>query len=270
MASAAHERAVLGIKRATAKVLVNRVTGRVAGALLRNRINSHGLWVKTQSPLIRPEVKALLALGMYESAERRLVTGHLRHDLPVVELGASIGYISGLISRLRPPRQIAVEANPALIQLIEELLGANDARDVRVLHGAIDYENRVSVRFVRSSFNTGGAILSTASSSNDATIDVPTLTLGSVIKHERIGLFALVCDIEGAEHAMIMHEDPAVIQACQQMIIELHGGSYTGRNYSALDLVNMIQERWHMEAVRRDGNNWIFQREGDGGAVAAS
>jgi len=270
MGSVAHERAVLGIKRATAKVLVNRVTGRIAGALLRNRINSHGLCVKTQSPLIRPEVKALLALGMYESAERRLVIGHLRHDLPVVELGASIGYISGLISRRRPPRQIAVEANPALIQLIEELLKSNDARNVQVLHGAIDYEKRMSARFVRSSFNTGGTILSTASSSNAASVDVPTVTLGGVIEREQIGPFALVCDIEGAEHGMIMHEDPAVIQACQQMIIELHAGTYTGRNYSVLDLVKMIQEQWHMEAIKRDGSNWVFQRHGDSEAAANS
>jgi len=235
--------------------------GRVIGRLFKDRIPAGGLRVHTRSTLIRPEIKALLALGMYESAERRLVTRYLRRDLVIVELGASIGYITGHISRLRPPRQLAVEANASLFPLIEDLLQRNDLRSVQLVNGAIDYSGGSTVRFRVHSYNTGSAVANGDTVSGDATeIEVPAFTLRDLVERENIDRFAIVCDIEGAERAMIMEEDPSITQRCQQMIIELHSGEYKHEHVSCESLARAVQQHWGMEAVLRDGNNWLFQR----------
>jgi FkbM family methyltransferase len=198
---------------------------------------------------------------MYESAERRLVTSCLRRDLPVVELGASIGYITGHIGRQMPLRQVAVEANPYLLPLIEDLLRKNHLDDVVLVNGAISYDRSHAVAFLPGTSNTGGALASLASRRNIERIDVQALTLSDLLERERIDRYTLVCDIEGAEHAMILEERLDVAQRCQQLIVELHDGAYAGCNMTAADLAALVESRWRMKAIQRDGNNWVFQRQ---------
>lgn len=248
-------------KQAVGKALANAFTGRLIARLYRDRIPAGDLLMDTSSPLILPEVKALLALGMYESAERRLVTTHLRCDLPVVELGASIGYVTGHISRRVPPRHVAVEANALLFPLIERLLQLNGLPMVQLIHGAIDYSGQSTVRFCVHSFNTGSTVVDGERESHDASeVEVPSFTLRDIVVREALEEFAMVCDIEGAERALIMEEDLHVIQRCQQMVIELHSGIYKHQHMSSDSLARAVKERWEMQPVLRDGNNWLFGR----------
>ena len=247
-------------KLLAARALVNPVTGRILGLMCRDRISARGLVVDTRSQLIRPEVKALLAFGMYESSERRLVARYLRSDLPVVELGASIGYITGQISRHHPPRQVAVEANPFLLPLIQPLLQSNGLGNAKVILGAIDYSGRGVVPFRVDSFNLRSAVGSCGVTGGGPTeLEVPAFTLGNLLTRERIGEFTLVCDIEGAERGMIMEEDAAVRRQCRQMIIELHAGAYKNVHMSTDDMSHAIMGRWLLHVAARDGNNWVFQ-----------
>jgi FkbM family methyltransferase len=255
------ERLVHAAKLMAAKALVNPLTGRLVGRVFRDRISARGLLVNTRSALVRPEVKALIALGMYESAECRLVRQFLRSDLPVVEFGASIGYITGQIARRHPPRQIAVEANPFLLPLIEDLLQLNEFEGVRLIFGAIDYSGRDVTEFCVHSSNTAGALAGCDTTVHGAVeVQVPALTLHDLLAQEGVEQFALVCDIEGAERGMIMKEGPTVIRRCEQMIIELHAGDYQHSYMSADALASAVEERWGMQAMARDGNNWLFQR----------
>jgi len=249
-------------KRKVAGLLVNSTTGKAIGLIYRDRIPARGLMVRTASPLIRPEVKALLALGMYESAERRLVTRFLRSDVAVVELGSSIGYITGHIALRCPPHQVGVEANILLHPLIEDLMRLNGLTSVRLIHGAIDYSGRKTVRFSVNSYNTGSAVATDNTTRRPAMeVEVAALTLGDVVDREGIHEFALVCDIEGAERGMIWNENSTVIRRCRQMIIELHGGEYNHEQMSPDALAQKVQSRWGMQVTARDGNTWVFQRQ---------
>jgi FkbM family methyltransferase len=249
-------------KRVIAKAIANDMTGAVAAFLLHDRIRKHGLILNTHSPLLRNEVKARMLFGLYESAERRMITRHMRRDLPVVELGASIGYISTLIARLRPPSQVSVEANPYLLPLIDDVLRANGMTGVRVVHAAIDYSGRPTVELDLGLENTEAAVVSNRRCrTGNATIDVPATTLATLLKKEGIGDYVLVCDIEGAEVAMMRLENSCAATSCQQMIIEIHDHCRTGESPAmASEVVVAIQSRWGMLPVCRDGNVWLFER----------
>src|SRR5579885_2870151 len=73
-------------------------------------------------PTLSPSLKARMAFGWYEGEEMLLVKRHLPADLPIIELGGSLGVLSCLTNRrLRNPRKHwVIEANPTLIPLLEK------------------------------------------------------------------------------------------------------------------------------------------------------
>src|SRR3954464_14359033 len=112
-----------------------RALRRAAGALLRQtgrfigqRVRSHGVELDLSSPLVADETRAALFWGFYEGSERRAALRFLRPGLPVIELGASLGFLTALIARrIAPVAQVAVEANPALTSLLRRTLELNHA-----------------------------------------------------------------------------------------------------------------------------------------------
>lgn len=253
-------------KIAVARVLGSVAVGRTVGWARRDRIRSRGVIVSTRSPLVPPQVKGLLQCGLYESAEARTVRAHLRTDLPVVELGASIGFITAQIGRRCPPRIVAVEPNPGLIPSIRETLALNSITGVDVLHAAIAYDcagskGRGRVRLRVSDFNLGSSILVGRSLDHDSPdVDVPAISLGQVLCDHDIERYTCVCDIEGAELAMITNEVAPVVDGCQQLIIELHERQITGEAVRIPALVDTIAVRWGLTPVAHDGNVWRFER----------
>ena len=192
---------------------------------------------------------------------------HLRTDLPVVELGASIGFITAQIGRRRPPRIVAVEANPGLIPSICETLDLNSITGVEVLHTAIAYDSagsktaRGQARLQVSDSNLGSSILVDLSSEHDShDVDVPAASLGQLLHDRDIQRYSCVCDIEGAELAMIRNEIAPVVDGCQQLIIELHERQITGEVVGIPALVDAIATGWGLTPVAHDGNVWRFER----------
>ena len=92
----------------------------------------------------------LLQKGDYKQAERKLIEKFLIPNLPVIELGACYGVISGIVnSKLdRNAKQIIVEANPNLMPICEQnALGTNPSSNLKVLNSAIDYSGVDSISF---------------------------------------------------------------------------------------------------------------------------
>src|SRR5690349_13747309 len=113
------------LKTRMARVTELKPIGIAIGKLFDERIPSRGLRIESRG--LAPEVKSQLLFGTYESAEIRAVHRHLRSDLDVIELGASIGVLSCHIRRkLAMDRHLyAIEPDPNLVKSIEENLQAN-------------------------------------------------------------------------------------------------------------------------------------------------
>jgi FkbM family methyltransferase len=233
-------------------------TGALVGAVTRNRIRSHDVLVDTSSRWISNATRAALFWGFYEGAERRAIERYLRPELDVVELGASIGFLSVLIARkARGRKLVAVEANPELIPILERNLSANGVREAQVVNQAVAYgADRVPFQLLH---DTASGHIAARESHGDDIRYVPATTLGRLVESRGLKDFALVCDVEGAEYEIFAHEGEAVRRMCRQAIMELHAIERNGRHWSREELADHLSRQWGMQIVHGDGKVWVFE-----------
>lgn len=238
---------------------IGRLLRTVFGAQLPS-LRFRGLRIDVRTPAVAPQTVAQIFWGIYESAELRFVERHLRSDLDVVELGASLGVVSSAIARrLQPGRRlVCLEANPDLVDSIRANVGAN-APGVRidVLNGALAYGSD-SVGFVTGATNIAGH-LGGAADAEAGQRRVPALGLGELLRRESIERYALVCDIEGAE-AALLHEDAAALAGCEQILIELHQTEYRGRRLAVEDLLARLRDELDFDVVEGIGPVYALLR----------
>src|SRR5689334_10363390 len=107
------------LKTRAARTTELKPIGIAIGKLFAERIPSRGLRIHSDG--LASEIKSQLLFATYESAEIRAVCRHLRTDLDVIELGASIGVLSCHIRRkLAIDHHLyAIEPDPDLVKSIE-------------------------------------------------------------------------------------------------------------------------------------------------------
>src|ERR1700722_14889072 len=108
-------------------------------ALRGNIVEIEGCKFAVGSPAISRKNRFLF--NHYETSERDAIRKYLNPKLPVIELGSAIGVISCLVNRrlVSPERHVAIEANPALIPVLQENRELNGC-GFTVLHRAISYD----------------------------------------------------------------------------------------------------------------------------------
>lgn len=257
-------RATLPVKRAAASVLCSAPVGRVVGRVLGHRFRSGDCRIATDTRLVGPRTEAALFWGLYESAELRFVRQHLRRDLDVVELGASIGVVSSCIARKLEPgrRLVCVEANPGLLGLLAENLRANaPTRDVSLRHGAIAYDRPPGsdVPLALGETNVASRLAGSQGGPSTRIAQVPALTLGQVLRDECYGRYTLVSDVEGAE-AEILLRDGAALRTCAQILIELHDTQVGGRQLGIADLLGLLTGEHGFVLRDRHGPVCVLER----------
>lgn len=166
-------------------------------------------------------VRSSLLRDKYERDEAAMILKHLPADLPVIELGGSLGVISALIrSRLSPgTRHIIVEANPALV----EICAGNAARKAdgvcEVVSAAVHYDGATALFAVDEDIHSS---MVGGKPRRGVEVEVPAVTLSEL--YRRIGspaAYCLVSDIEGAEYP-VFTRDQAALAAATIAILEIH------------------------------------------------
>jgi FkbM family methyltransferase len=252
-------------KTMLAAVLCHPITGRLIATLTKDRVPSGSLRIRTDGPTILPRTKAQIFWGIYESAEIRMIHAHLRPDLDVLEIGASIGVVScHAASRLsQGSRMLCVEANPDLIPVIHGNLEANHpGREIAVLNRAVDYENAPGTTRMMLSEETVGSRLNrfAGQSTNTAReVDVPASTVASLAAEGGLRDYALISDIEGAEAGFIFAE-PKELEGCRQIVIELHDTQHQGQSLRWQDLLEALRERHRFRVVDSHGPVHVLAR----------
>jgi SAM-dependent methyltransferase len=98
----------------------------------------NGVEIHLPPSVTAPLVVERLRDGSYEADEANAAERCVKDGFRVLELGAGIGYVTAICARRTAPENVlAVEANPALIPVIESNLARNGAQGVTVLHGAV-------------------------------------------------------------------------------------------------------------------------------------
>jgi FkbM family methyltransferase len=202
-----------------------------------------------------PQMAGVLRLHRYEGAERYAAAKFLPRDRPVLELGAGVGAVTCLINQLLVDRarHWVVEANPALLGLLEETRRVNRA-GFQVIHGAIAYDTD-SV-----AFSVDEAVaMSRLDDTDAASVRVPALTLAEL--HRRTGICdgSLVADIEGAEVGLIERESELLHQCVRTIILEVHPGVMGADRTAAMH--ERLRALGYVDAWDRD-DVWVMRRHG--------
>ena len=248
----------MALKVMVARKLMSRPVGTAIAGIYRNRIPFDGMHIWTDEGSIHPSTKAALFWGLYEKSERRMIHAHLPRDVPVIELGASIGGITNVIRRRVDDDKIviSIEANPCLLPLIEKSLADNEqGRLIKILHGAISYGPGDTVPFAIDPISTNSKVAEDAGADNVQ--HVPRLTLARIIREQGLDRYSIVCDIEGAEHEVVAQDFAAFCNA-GTVIIELHD---TPSGHRKEELIRKITAAGRMTLVDRDGNVCVFSSE---------
>ena len=211
------------------------------------------------------DVKRNIRRGHYEAAERRLVARWLKGERAMVELGGAFGILSGAIgARLHADTpHIVVEANPKLVAFCR--LNATAARQadapVTAVHAAIAYNCGNEADFIPSGAFLGSRL---ALPGEAGAIKVPVTTLAQVLAaHVPDRDFDLVCDIEGAELELLLH-DAGSLSRCYLAIIELHPDVFAAKGSSEADFVALLGSAG-FEIVDRDENVIVARNRNIGG-----
>jgi FkbM family methyltransferase len=167
----------------------------------------------------------------YELPERRAVSRYLRRDLPVIELGGSIGVVACVTNRLLKDQtaHLVVEANPLAIPYLERNKQLNRCQ-FEIMNRAVAYGSD-TVTFRPSSDMCGNSV---TAQGDEEPVTVPAAQLGDLVRHRGFSRFNLVCDIEGMEHDLVANESD-VLKSADTIIMETHARLIgTDRNSSMM------------------------------------
>lgn len=165
------------------------------------------------------DVLSLLRTGMYELPERTAIRRYANPDLPVIELGASIGVVACTTNRRlhRNDQHVVVEANPRLIPHLAANHRRNGCR-FEILHRALGYGSES----IELCFNDRTPLAGSAYTNGGPSVRVESITLEHIFRLRRFEMATLICDIEGSEFDLIHHEAAVLAQKVGLIIIEIH------------------------------------------------
>jgi FkbM family methyltransferase len=178
------------------------------------------------------DIRYLLLSGKYEQPERdALRRGWIDRALPVVEFGACIGVVSCIANAMLadPGNHVVVEANPAVLPLLNENRRLNGAK-FHVVHAALGYGAG------ETGFNKSPQILvsSTRNGCSGDSITVPAITLQGLLDRFGFEQCSLLCDVEGAEDDLVRHESEILARRVKTIIMEIHDSLLGRESVSAI------------------------------------
>ncbi len=252
------------MKKITFKILCHPLVGKLIYNISFGRIFNlrwKGFRFYVPSLYTNPTIQASIFWGFYESAEIRLIHKYLRKDLPVIELGGSLGIVSShIVSRLDKDTSVTViEANPNLISTIARNVKRHNINNtkVKILNKAIGYTERFIYMNITNN-NTASHITENRNSG----VKVRCIRLSDVILDCCPDAYSLICDIEGSEIEIFENELHALVK-CRQIFIELHKANYKGKSYTFEDMVNKLIEA-DFRLVQKDGNVFYLEKQSNG------
>lgn len=163
------------------------------------------------------EIGHALRVGSYEDRERGLVTGLLRPDDRVLEVGTAVGLVSMTAACLiGPDRVVTFDANPAMTADAR----ANFARNgmhISAYCGALTPRSRFAPGARLAFYVSPQFWASRLVEEGEGTISVPTFCFEE--ERARANANVLICDIEGGEIDLLMEAD---LSGLRLVILETH------------------------------------------------
>lgn len=203
-------------------------------------------------------LQSIIASGDYEAAESDLIERYLPRDLPVIELGGCLGLVSGLVARRLSPhiQHVVVEPNPEILDVCwQNATQAGTRKNTQVVAKALGYGGeKVAFDLNR---NVHVSKLSNNRRTANAIVDATTLR-DLVDMLEARGDYTLICDIEGAEVALLEYDSKALAN-CALMILELHPEVYRTSGDTVEGVIDSVCSAG-LVPIAQEGNVYAFRR----------
>lgn len=180
-----------------------------------------GLLFPDNDQIITPKIAGKIEKGTYERPEGKALSFCVSEGSSVVELGAGIGFVSALASRVyKAGRVTCIEANPALCRYIEAVHAENGVAGSTVINAvALGLEDAKSTKtvpfFVTDPFWSSSMVKPSKGVVEE--IEVPVVSLSKVLADVKAD--TLIVDIEGGEVTLF---DDVDLSPVQFVLMELH------------------------------------------------
>lgn len=180
----------------------------------------NGVTLTLPDDLATPAIAGKLTDGTYESDEARAADRCVRPGFRVLDLGSGVGYVATLCAQKAGAENVlTVEANPALLPVIEANLAANGQSGVSILHGAVTgpADEGATATFNVSQGFTGSSL----DGAGTHQVEVPLIPITDLIRAHRPHV--VLMDVEGAEAAMFTRPWKCPLR---YFVLELHPKKY--------------------------------------------
>jgi FkbM family methyltransferase len=250
------------MKKIIFNFLCNNITGTIISIIFNYNIpNIRFGWKRFKTPkgYCNNTVRAMIFFGFYESAEMRLVQSHLNKELPIIELGSSLGVVSSVVNHniSNNVRYTCIEANPYLIDYIKFNIQKHNPTKTNytIINAAIAYKTTLTIQMNISNNNTESSLVNKMGNANLQLVTVPTISLINFSNEP----YTLICDIEGAE-IEVFKNDKIALEQCKNLLIELHETQYNNKKYSVEELKEIITKELGFSLVIEDGNVFYYKK----------
>jgi FkbM family methyltransferase len=212
------------IRREGLRSFLRRVLVEVRGAWIEIRGNwglLHGVYIPLDSLADSRKARAELAAKGhgFEDDEVELVRSYLDPELAVIELGGCVGLVAAVTNRMlsNPDQHVVVEANPGLLPALERTRARNRCK-FKVVHAAVGYGGPTAELFLSDRIMSSSVVRPELGRS----IVVPSRTLRDIADTANFRAFTLICDIEGAEFAILAQDGLLLSERAHTIIMEIH------------------------------------------------
>lgn len=184
---------------------------------LRGQLDYDGLTIPLDNSVITDPILDTLWKNCYERPELRALSGLMRPNDRVLELGLGMGLVSGIMAKRHSSAHfISYEANPNMQPVITRLHRVNNIGNVEIrlaVVAPLDHGPTRRFRIHRHFTESSLVAASTDLAEIEVPVHDPTTVMGEVCPD------LLLCDIEGAEEELI----PVLpLEGLRAAVIELH------------------------------------------------
>lgn len=246
------------------------MAGKVAAAAFGRAVVATTGYVYDVPRSMQGLMYASLTLGRYEKAEIKILRDHFRKASNIIEIGANIGIVTrvAISEKLDDDGMyVAVEPNPRSLEVLDRnikrsapLSGNKEAFIENAALAGPDKDNTFATFMMRPNLSSGLAS-HTASQVKEEAVNVPLISLGRILKIYDMDRASLVIDAEGAEIDMIL-KDAEALKRIDQMAIEVHETSLTGRNdYPPAKVVDELRKQGFTVGGRAENTYYLYRPE---------
>ena len=204
---------------------------------------------------VEPNIRYILAKGRgYEVDEIRFLKRILRTGMNVIELGGSIGIVSGIVRNIIGPdsKHIIVEANSELISICKH--NANPKATTfgtEVICKALAYSVKDKVGFKKGTNSHTGRLCNTGENADQEIDKIELHTL--VKKLSDTDSYVLICDIEGAEYDMFRIEAKDTFKNLSFAVIGMRSRIYKSLGLKEDEFFNILSSKG-LQILDRSGD----------------